>query len=99
MPHWLTSFVGKVLMLGAGVKLTLLDVVEVTADVEFVTGLKVNPVAVGLNSEPEEEPVEGRGGGLVGVESEEKTKGAFGMAEGAVVVPVSDEKTNAGQHT
>jgi hypothetical protein len=66
----LTSFVGKVLRLGAGVATTFLGVV-VTICVEFVTGPNVNPACVGLKSEPEEDPVEGGGGGFVGVESEE----------------------------
>lgn len=100
IPHLLISFVGKVFKLGAGVKLAFLGVVVATGEVEFVTGLKVNPVAVGLKSEPEDEPVAGGGGGgFVGVEREENIKGAFGIAEGAVVVPNSDEKTSAGQQT
>lgn len=62
----------------------------------FVTGLKVNE---GLKSDPEDEPELGACCGFKEVGSEEKMNGAFGITEGAVVVPVNDEKTSAGQQT
>lgn len=59
IPHLLTSLVGKVFKLGAGVNATFLGVVVATGTVVFVIGPKVKPVDDGLKSEPEEEPVDG----------------------------------------
>jgi hypothetical protein len=67
------------------------------------------PVLIGPKVKPPPPPPFGAGGGfgllllLAGgvwpEEIEEKTKGAGGMVEGAVGVPVSDAKTSAGQQT
>lgn len=70
----------------------LVVVTVIVVDI-FVTGLNVK------TEELEEEEV-GLTGGFCGcVEIEEKTKGAFGIDDGAVVVPVKEAKTKAGQHT
>lgn len=63
-----------------------------------------DPPLIGPNVRPP--PPEGGGWfGLLllfpgdAVEIEEKTKGAGGIVDGAVGVPVNDAKTKAGQHT
>lgn len=88
---------GSVFMLGGGDVCTAGRlVVEVPVEV-FVTGPNVN---TGVPEDGGEGKVEEGGLGDWGcVTRDEKTKGAFGIDAGAVVVPVKEAKTKAGQQT
>lgn len=90
IPHLLISFVGSVLILGGTVVVP--GLVEVIVAEPFVTGLNVKTGE--LEDEGEEE-----GGDCCWVTREEKTNGAFGIEAGAVLVPVSEANTKAGQQT